>query len=444
MMTGDMKSQLANIKRAVSRRSGIVRECIELMIDNDDPPIFYCATNIADTTKYNSLPCYNHNGGAGLTRESAYLSALCESLERYCVSFQSSSLIEGSYADLSAQGYHLIHPDKYQLFSRSQYGSEGFRFERFTEDIRIKWVQGDCLTCSGPALVPACLVYIPYVPHGKEEPLIAPSISTGLACGSSRSGAILSGLLEVIERDAFSMVWLNMLESPRVILDAASKFSRDIFEPYFDVNGLEYVVNDLRLDIDVPVFLVTIIADTPYGRAASCGCACRLDPEEALKKAFVEAAQSRVWIKQIQNMDPEWSYSEFKDIRTFEDHVKLYGSERMLSALDFLRFNGSVNRFPGGYRDLSRGNLEADVQFLLDVMRNAGMEAVAVDVTTPDVEVLGFKVIKIVVPQAHPLHGDHNYRFLGGNRLYEVPVRIGGLDKKRLESELNQYPHPFP
>ena len=236
-MTGDLKSQLANIRRAVSRRSGIVRECIELMIDNDDPPIFYCATNIADTTKYNILPCYNHNGGAGLTRESAYLSALCESLERYCVSFQSGSLIEGSYAGLRAQGYHLIHPDEYQLFSESQYGSEAFRFEKFTEDVRIKWVQGECLTCSEPALVPACLVYIPYVPHGREEPLMAPSISTGLACGSSRLGAILSGLLEVIERDAFSIAWLNMLESPRVLVDAGSRFSREFFQPYFNVSG---------------------------------------------------------------------------------------------------------------------------------------------------------------------------------------------------------------
>ena len=54
------------------------------------------------------------------------------------------------------------------------------------------------------------------------EPHLRRVITTGLATHPSREEALLSGALEVIERDAFMVMWLNHLTLPRVDLDELS------------------------------------------------------------------------------------------------------------------------------------------------------------------------------------------------------------------------------
>jgi ribosomal protein S12 methylthiotransferase accessory factor len=39
---------------------------------------------------------------------------------------------------------------------------------------------------------------------------------------------------------------------------------------------------------------------------------------------------------------------------------------------------------------------------------------------------------------------NHRYPHRGGRRLYDVPSKLGLVDRPRRESELNTEPHPFP
>ena len=48
------------------------------------------------------------------------------------------------------------------------------------------------------------------------------------------------------------------------------------------------------------------------------------------------------------------------------------------------------------------------------------------------------------MPDLQPLDADYQHRFLGGTRLYEVPVRLGYRERPPRLDELNPYPHPFP
>ena len=52
--------------------------------------------------------------------------------------------------------------------------------------------------------------------YGVEPVLLAPSTSSGLACHGSLEEASLSGLFELVERDAFMLVWSNRLSLPRL------------------------------------------------------------------------------------------------------------------------------------------------------------------------------------------------------------------------------------
>jgi ribosomal protein S12 methylthiotransferase accessory factor len=74
----------------------------------------------------------------------------------------------------------------------------------------------------------------------------------------------------------------------------------------------------------------------------------------------------------------------------------------------------------------------------------AGSSVYAVDVTAQDVAALGLVVTKVVAPELCALDVVHRARFLGGRRLYEVPVALGFRSTPLAESELNPYPHPFP
>lgn len=74
--------------------------------------------------------------------------------------------------------------------------------------------------------------------------------------------------------------------------------------------------------------------------------------------------------------------------------------------------------------------------------RNKGYNVVLCNLTTPDIREAGFFSVKIMSPQLIPLHGNYNYGFFGGKRLYEVPEKLGY--KVKDFDELNKFPHPFP
>jgi ribosomal protein S12 methylthiotransferase accessory factor len=80
--------------------------------------------------------------------------------------------------------------------------------------------------------------------------------------------------------------------------------------------------------------------------------------------------------------------------------------------------------------DNSRGQVEACV----DVARQAGYDFLVLDQTRPDV---GVSVVRVIVPGLR-----HFYRRFGPGRLYDIPVKLGLLDRPRLEAELTPFlPH---
>jgi ribosomal protein S12 methylthiotransferase accessory factor len=56
---------------------------------------------------------------------------------------------------------------------------------------------------------------------------------------------------------------------------------------------------------------------------------------------------------------------------------------------------------------------------------------------------MGFRVVKVVIPNLHPLYLDEKHPYLGGKRLYDVPVKLGFLKNPRKEDEFNKISHPF-
>src|SRR5262249_3898873 len=152
--------------------------------------------------------------------------------------------------------------------------------------------------------IPAQLVYIPYVPSG-GEPLLCVPVSTGQACHPDRTQAILTGLYEVVERDAFAISWLRKLPLPRLAYRDDPVLS-ELYRLHFEGCQLEFHVYDMTLDIGIPSCLCIVEGRSARGPLAGIGAATRLTQREAVTKALLEAAQVMVWCRDLARRRADW------------------------------------------------------------------------------------------------------------------------------------------
>ena len=425
----------------VDERTGLIRWVFDIPTEPGEPRIFNAAVKMADTARYNLQPCYDNNGGSGLTQEQARHAAIGEGLERYCCSvFDPEDLVCGSAADLS-RVHALRRPTEFALFHPDQPG----RHQPPDDQTPVAWTWGWSLVRACPVLIPACLVYMPYFPRFAEqgEQVAGPAVSTGLACARSLEEAALKGICELVERDAFMIVWSNRLPVPQVDIGSHPDLRR-LYDERLRRDGLRYVLLRTTVDIPLPSFLCLLIDERRTPAMICAGGATGLDPVRAASKAMTEAVQTREWAKFLGGRGRTFQFApDFSDIREFEDHVALYGYGDMLHAVEFLTREPDT-RLADCWDNESTGDLARDLDKTVGLLAARGLETLALDLTTPDVAECGYHVARAMVPELQPLDADYLHRFLGGHRLYDVPARLGYTDRSTTIDTVNPYPHPYP
>lgn len=437
--------------RMLSRRVGIGKDIAGSLYVTGDPLCFTFGNLMCDPSRFAPIrPYRDRSGAAGFSRVEALAAALGELVERYCMRlYDAGALIVGSYRDLKNH-HELLEPDRARLHSREQVDTwrarsgDPTRYRFFDEDTPVGWTWGYSLTRERWLLIPAALVYIPY--HARRgEAHIGWCSSTGLASGNTLEEAILSGLYECVERDAFTICWLNCVMPRRIIVDdpRVDTLLRERF-------GVGHPAVDLRLfdtTLDIPIPSVFALMRRPleFGPSVAAGAAARLSQHAALRKALIEAAQccqaSRFFAQEYRDWQPRM---DFSDVTRFEDHAAFYlkRPDLMSEAFAFLNRVEDAVRY-SDLPDHRTGSILGDLRRCVDWLDKAGYETIVTDLTTEDVAEAGFRVVRVVVPGLQMLHGNHNWPFLGVERTYRVPERMGwtaGIHSGRL----NPYPHPFP
>jgi ribosomal protein S12 methylthiotransferase accessory factor len=425
----------------VDHRTGLIRWIFDIPIEPGEPKIFNASVKMADITRYNPQPCYDNNGGSGLTRTQARNAAIGEGLERYCCAmYAAEDLVCGSVGALT-DSYALCQPSDFALFHPEQPG----RFPLPDSDVPIAWSWAWSLCHKQPVLVPASLVYMPYFPCFRDqgEKVAGPAVSTGLACADTLDEAVLKGIYECVERDAFMIVWMNRL--PVAQVDVRSHpYLRRLYDERLRRDGLRYILLRTTTDIPIPSFLCLLIDDHRNPPMICAGGAASLDPVHAAGKAMTEAVQTREWAKFLGGRGRTFNFAaDFTDIRDFEDHVALYGYGDMLHAVAFL-LEGRSGATSDSWESGASGDPSHDLQRAVAIFAERQMDVIALDLTTPDVAECGLKVTRAIVPKLQPLDADYQHRFLGGRRLYDVPWRLGFTDQPTTIESLNSYPHPYP
>ena len=113
---------------------------------------------------------------------------------------------------------------------------------------------------------------------------------------------------------------------------------------------------------------------------------------------------------------------------------------RMIYKLDFLLKTISTKKIDS-IRDRSHNNSVVNLKKCIDILNKKKYEILFCDVTTCDIKELGFTVVKVVIPKLQPLYLEEKYKYMGGERLYDVPVMM--RQPLRKETQLNKIPHPF-
>jgi ribosomal protein S12 methylthiotransferase accessory factor len=418
------------LRRAVSPYTGIVRVLEECLHAAADPPIFRVACEVGRGERLLGSPLDHLAGigGAGITREEAAAAAVGEALERYSASFvPEEALVFSSASQLGS----AVEPERFALFSESQYATPGFPFRRFSADTRVAWVAGRSLPSGEPAWLPAELVFLAGTALEGERP-IGYATSSGMACGETREASLARGLCELLERDAFKIVWANRLSLPLLDWSDDTRIG-ELDRRFFAVTGLTYAAVDLSCFHGIPSVLGVVRAPGGCPGAFGVGAGTAPTIERAWWKALAEAFAAR-------SAGAKLALLESGDrIASFEDHIRYYADEQRAEAAEFLTAS------PTRTATISVAPLAIDhVEELCARVATAGSSAYVVDVTSPDVAELGLTVTKVVAPELCALDVAHDARFLGGRRLYEAAAAAGLRDTPLAEADVNPDPHPFP
>jgi ribosomal protein S12 methylthiotransferase accessory factor len=440
MPFASLPAQIEGLLSLVSPRTGVVRSVVRIprAVDEPVPPILYQAT-LSNFDFKKAEASERSAAGKGLTEAEAIGGAIGEAVERYCASHVDPA--RQRRARLAEMSSPHIAPEECVLYSRRQYETEDFAYPRATPDVEIGWVAGKELPSGQDVSIPAALVYL-YGNGAGGPDFFCPPTSNGLAAGPTLEAAIVSGLCELVERDAFLITWMNRLPAPEIDLSLAGP-ARGIRDHYARF-GLETRVFDVTTDIPIPGMMAVSVDPTGQSPAAVVGLGSHLDPAIAVLKALFEVCQVRPGeARRADEMRSSGkTLAAYADIKTLEDHSGFFTSLDRLNELDFLRRNGAP-RAVTDRPSLDRGSPEANLEQTVEVLTRAGCRVAYVDLTTDDVAPFGIRVVRTFATGLQPIHFGHGEERLGGRRLFEVPRVLGYAATTRAEADLNPCPHPL-
>lgn len=389
--------------------------------------------------------------GRSDTVEGAERIALFEAVERR-VALQPSArtgTVSASFAELGPG--RAIDPASLGLPDPRYDHHPASRLTPYRPDLRTRWVLGWSMTRGMSVAVPANIAFYG-LQSAPGAPRIVDETSNGCGLGNSLEEAVLYGLFEMAERDAFLMAWYARTPLNRITVpdDALVLHLTD----HLDESGYDLLLFDATNDIGVPtvVSLALYRAEDPSRPHAYFGAAAHHDPRVALSSAAQEAAVGVLTHAVVARKSHSRErllemLADPTEVRTLDDHVVLHSLPEARPRYAFLLHSGDSVAWqelwpapPERPMDLTAVLTDA-----VDRLAGLGLETVVVDQTDRWTrERLGLYSAKVVVPGSLPMtFGFVHQRTVGLPRLLRVPFELGRAPTVREHDELTLYPHPF-
>jgi ribosomal protein S12 methylthiotransferase accessory factor len=440
MNAPQLQSRIDKLMELVSPRVGLIKHLTRAVrrANEPTPPIIYYG-QLSHFDFRTPQTAERSVAGKGATEEEAIQGAIGEAVERYCGAHANTKYFRRArWADVKD---NAVSPEECVLYSERQYSGKEFPYLPWNPEIEIDWMPARELPGDREVYAPAALIYTSYEPTIAEEYLCPPS-SNGLAAGSGLEMAVRNALYELIERDGFLVHWFNRLPSPEIDLSSANDLSINI-KRHYERFGVETRIFNLTTDLPIYVMMAVSLGSDAETPAALIGLGCSPDPKIAVQKALFEICQIRPGsIDRYLKDKPHEKLKNYSDIHTLDEHHAYFMDVANLHELTFW-LEGDRKMSLDALPDNSKGSPGADLAACTEALTKAGCRVIYSDLTTPDVAQYGLKVVRAIATGLQPIHFGYGVERLGGKRLYEVPQRMGYLDRVVAEDSLNLCPHPL-
>jgi ribosomal protein S12 methylthiotransferase accessory factor len=373
-----------------------------------------------------SIPVLKSSSGSGGSSKEASLPAIGEMLERHAAySIDDTRVFTATAKEL---GTYALDLESLPTCSLTELSHPKCYITPPKKDKPIRWIEGISLASGRPYALPYSTVTLRTDDFMPQERLQAP-ISTGLASHRTIVQALSAALLEVIERDALSIMWLQKLPGRKLDIDTNMR-RRQIVTEAPEIIGYEFF--DISTNLEIPVACCIRTAVREVSAHTMISCAAGFSETELVRKLLNDIGAQSIGFARNRQVP------EYLEDFTAVHHGSIYMAHRDRSSLfSFLRTGGlaSLNwdQYPHGQ--------EQQLAFLLKRLSACGAEAFAVDLTSVEAFAVGARVVRVLVPALQPLPYRYMTRYLGHQRLYEAPRQMGHQVKQ--ERDINPWPHPF-
>jgi ribosomal protein S12 methylthiotransferase accessory factor len=385
-----------------------------------------------------------NGGGADFSDESAAMwKCIGEVFERHLWRFHpfyEKTLRQASYRELRT-GQAL---DIFSLAGFSSKQQEQFACLQFDNNSVFGWTKGRKIHDGQTILIPAQLTsrlyaqkYARHPAHeGGIEPMLRWTITTGLATGQTLEEAIVKGTLEVLERDAFMVTYLNHI-SP-TLLDASSIEDAELQKIFsrFRRYKLRVVIAELENILGIPTHMVLLLDEEGRGNQPYCtiGASTNFDTKQSILSALSEALFVRYSIKNesvhgdalTRKIDPKQM--------GLEDRIRYYARKENFSKIAFLTEGPTkkvcIEQNIYAHTQKRSDRYKRELVFLKQLLTAHKIEGAYVELSTSPFEHLGLCSVFAILPSLQPLHPAEHIPYFSGHR----------INKSKLYVE----PHPFP
>ena len=344
-------------------------------LDTIGVPVYSCSRVLSNSIAIHS--------GKGLTREASRAGALLEAIE-----FEVGEHPRGAFQVASA----IQLPEDDRLPLEDCFPVRSSVVNDFTP---LAWEEVVNIQNGAPTLIPSDLVWM--VNRIKDQPLMYVQIgSNGLASGGSMEDAILSGLYEVIERDAWTLHQFlldNCGYLPiRVPLAGLSKRMEDLVTK-IERAKIKLHIFDITTDYGVPAFCAILLDRSGDCAGTFAGYGAHLNAEIAAIRAVTEAIQGRG--SYISGARDDLFRRQFLIMKRMDQG-------RLDALFTDMRPGNQINE----YRELSFPDVKTELRYLLKLIKSRGVNEVFVK-DMGSVLDGAVHVVRVISPQCEPFRFDH-------------------------------------
>ncbi len=350
---------LARAEKALPS-AGITRVADITALDRIGIPVF---SSIRPTAMPGAVSVYN---GKGATPVEARVSAMMEGIERYSAEMGT----ELPLADYWTVSGHENAVDPADLAIPK--GTDPY--------IPIPWVAGWDIVSNEEVLVPAHAVFHPVA---AGTPRLFRTNTNGLASGNTLEEAVFHGLMELVERDAWSIAEMTRKTGP-VVMEIEDQLISDLIAR-FTAAEVEVTVRDITRDIGIPT-IAAVSDDIRLKDPAllTIGMGTHTNARIAVLRALTEVAQSR--LTQIHGAREDTTTADLRRRIGYDRTKRL--NRHWFSEQGTISFQQVLS--------CDSDDFLIDIQTVCSALARNGMpRVIVVDLTRPEI---GIPVVRVIVP----------------------------------------------